>query len=436
MPENINTHAAKPFAPFEFVIAMRYLRARRKDGGIALIAIISFLGITLGVAALIVVLSIMNGFRYELLNQLLGAQSHVYVDVRGLTEPEIEDIQNDLIRIPGVLNAGPRYEGQALFTANGQTVGAQVVGVLPRDLANIERITAPVRGDARYGLIEGSFESFGEGENGGDNILIGRALAQRLGVDPGDQITVLAPTGSTGPFGTVPRRKAYTVGGVFTVGVHQFDQIVTFMPLEQALLFFSQDGPMTIEARVESPVEIGPVIAQARAVLPSGVILFDWRDQSLAIYQALQVERFAMRLILSVVILIAALNIITGLVMLVKNKGRDIAILRTMGATRGSIMRVFLLIGLMIGGVGAMGGAALGFLFVLNIEGLQGLIEAVTGVDPFNAEVYFLTRLPARIDPGEVSFAILFGLFSAFLAALPPAWRAAQLDPVEALRYE
>lgn len=427
---------ARPFAPFEFVIAMRYLRARRKEGGIALIAIISFLGIMLGVAALIIVLSIMNGFRYELLSQLLGAQSHVYVDVRGLTEPEIEDIQSDLIRIPGVLNAGPRFDGQALFTANGQTVGAQVVGIETADLANIDRITAiPGPGD-RYGLVAGSFEGFGVGNNGGDTILIGAALARRLSVQPGDEITLLAPNGASGPFGTVPRRKAYTVGGIFTVGVHQFDQVVTFMPLEQALLFFAQDGPMTIEARVQDPVEIEQTMAEVRRVVPAGTIVFDWRDQSLAFYQALQVERFAMRLILSVVILIAALNIITGLVMLVKNKGRDIAILRTMGATRGSVMRVFLLIGMLIGMVGALGGAALGFVFVLNIEGIQGLIEALTGVDPFNAEVYFLTRLPARIDPGEVTFAILFGLFSAFLAALPPAWRAARLDPVEALRYE
>jgi len=427
---------ARPFSPFEFVIAMRYLRARRKEGGIALIAIISFLGIMLGVAALIIVLSIMNGFRYELLSQLLGAQSHVYVDVRGLTEPEVDLIEREISSIPGVLNVGPRYEGQALFTANGQTVGAQVVGITPRDLSNISRISAvPADGD-RYGLIDGTFETFGVGNNGGDTILIGRALATRLAVVPGDQITVLAPTGSSSPFGTVPRRKAYTVGGIFTVGVHQFDQVVTFMPLDQALLFFAQDAPLTIEARVESPVDIDPMMTQIRDAVGSGIYISDWRDQSQAFYQALQVERFAMRLILSVVILIAALNIITGLIMLVKNKGRDIAILRTMGATRGSVMRIFLLIGLMIGAVGAMSGAIFGFLFVFNIEHVQNLIEGMTGVDPFNPEVYFLTRLPARIDPGEVGFAVLFGLLSAFLAALPPAWRAARLDPVEALRYE
>ncbi|GJL97628.1 MAG: multidrug ABC transporter substrate-binding protein [Hyphobacterium sp.] len=427
---------ARPFSPFEFVIAMRYLRARRKEGGIALIAIISFLGIMLGVAALIIVLSIMNGFRYELLSQLLGAQSHVYVDVRGLTEPEVELIEREVSNIPGVLNVGPRYEGQALFTANGQTVGAQVVGITPRDLSNISRISAVPTNGERYGLIDGTFETFGVGNNGGDAILIGRALATRLAVVPGDQITVLAPTGSSSPFGTVPRRKAYTVGGIFTVGVHQFDQVVTFMPLDQALLFFAQDAPLTIEARVENPVEIDPMMTQIRDAVGSGIYISDWRDQSQAFYQALQVERFAMRLILSVVILIAALNIITGLIMLVKNKGRDIAILRTMGATRGSVMRIFLLIGLMIGAVGALSGALFGFLFVLNIEHIQNLIESLTNVDPFNPEVYFLTRLPARIDPGEVSFAILFGLLSAFLAALPPAWRAARLDPVEALRYE
>jgi lipoprotein-releasing system permease protein len=427
---------ARPFAPFEFVIAMRYLRARRKEGGIALIAIISFLGIMLGVAALIVVLSVMNGFRHELFDQMLGVQSHIYVDVRGMDNESITSVRQDVIAVSGVTSIGARYQGQALLTANGATTGAQIVGTEPQDIGSISRISVPSSPTEPRGLINGEFASFGQGENGGDNILIGRGLAAQLGVSVGDQVTLLAPSGASGPFGTVPRRKAYTVSGIFSIGVYEYDQIVAFMPLDQALLFFNADGPQSLEARVEQPLEIDAVLRDIRQAIGNAAYVSDWRERNLSFFSALQLERFLMRMVMSFLVVIAALNIITGLVMLVKNKGRDIAILRTMGATRGSILRIFIVIGQLIGAIGALLGAIIGILFVTNIENIRSFFEWISGGPVFDQSVYMLTSLPSRVDPGEVLFALVFSIFCSFLAAVIPAIRAARLDPVEALRYE
>tara|TARA_R110002072_G_scaffold22322_1_gene77947 strand:+ start:852 stop:2159 length:1308 start_codon:yes stop_codon:yes gene_type:complete len=435
MTDTASLHGARPFSGHEFQIATRYLRAKRKHGGIALIAIISFLGISLGVAALIIIMSIMNGFRYELLSTLLGVQSHVYVDARSMTPEQIEDFSGQIATMDGVVSVGTRMTGQALVTANDATIGAVVIGITRDELAQLERVTRPVEG-REPGLRFGTFDTFGTGRNGGDDILTGMGIVNQLNVLEGEEITLIAPSGRPGPFGTRPTRKAYRVSGVFSTGIYAFDQITIFMPLEQALLFFNEEGPQSIEVRVEDPDAMGDLVRDIRRQVGNSGYVYDWRERDSSFQTALAVERFAMRLILAVVILIAALNIITGLIMLVKNKGRDIAILRTMGATQNSILRIFLLIGLMIGAVGAIGGVVLGLVFVLNIDAIKGFIEMVSGVNVFDPEVYFLSRLPARLDWAEVAFATVFGLGAALLAAIPPAWRAARLDPVEALRYE
>lgn len=435
MTEPLPVNGARPFSGHEFQLATRYLRAKRRHGGIALIAIISFLGITLGVAALIIIMSIMNGFRYELLNTLLGVQSHVYVHAQGLTDDEIDAVTARIAGMDGVVSVGARLNGQALVTANGLTIGANVVGITREELAQLDRITTPVE-DNRPGLRYGSFDTFGMGHNGGDDILAGIGVINQLNVIEGDEITLIAPSGRPGPFGTRPTRKAYRVAGVYSSGVYVFDQVTIYMPLEQAMLFFSQERPHSIDVRVEDPDSVGPLVAEIRAMVGGAAAVQDWRERDRSFQTALNVERFAMRLILGVVILIAALNIITGLVMLVKNKGRDIAILRTMGATRNSILRVFLLIGLMIGAVGAVGGVVFGVVFVWNIDAVKSAIQFVSGVNIWDPEVYFLSNLPARLDWSEVIFAAVFGLGAALLAAIPPALRAARLDPVEALRYE
>jgi lipoprotein-releasing system permease protein len=421
--------AAGPFSRWERAIAGRYLRARRKEAGVALISIIAFLGILFAVAVLIIVMSVMNGFRTELLGRILGFNGHLYVAGPVLSASNRDQAVANIRAVPGVIQAIPMVEAQAMAIGRGQIAGAIVRGVTPEDLAATKIVSGNIR--------RGSLEGFGEGEEGGDLVLIGSRLADSLGVEAGDSISLISPSGAATAFGSSPTQKDYTVGGVFEVGMSDYDQTFIYMPLKQAQLFFGRDAAVdVIEIKVSDPDD-APALKPAvqRAAGPGGMVN-DWTEKNQAFFTALQVERNTMRLILMLLVIIAALNIVSGLIMLVKNKGRDIAILRTMGASRGAVLRIFLMAGGAIGVAGSACGLAVGALFCLNIEKIQQFVEWVTGTPVFNAKVYFLSHIPARVDWSEVGLIVGLSVLISLAASLLPAFWASRLDPVEALRYE
>jgi lipoprotein-releasing system permease protein len=420
---------APPFGAWERILAGRYLRAKRSQGGVALISIISFIGIMLAVAVLIVVMSVMNGFRTELLGRILGFNGHIFVSGAVLDRPDRDAITERIARVPGVSQAAPIIEAQAIAMGPNQISGAIVRGMRPQDLA----ATPIVAGN----VTRGSLKDFGAGEFGGDEIVVGARLAQTLGVKPGDPLTLISPSGGATAFGGTPLQKTYTVAATFTAGMSQYDQAYLFMPLAQAQLFFGREsGVDAIEVKVKDPDQAGPLKPRIAQVAGPASLVTDWTQRDTSFWGALKVERNVMRLILMLLVAIAAMNIISGLVMLVKNKGRDIAILRTMGASSGSIMRIFFMSGAMVGVLGTAAGLLLGVLVALYIGPIQSFVEWATGQAVFSSDVYFLSRLPAKVDWSEVAIITFWALAMSFLATLPPAWRASRLDPVEALRYE
>ncbi|MBX3478579.1 MAG: lipoprotein-releasing ABC transporter permease subunit [Brevundimonas sp.] len=429
------THPApsKPagaFSAWEFGLALRYLRARRKEGGIALIAVISYVAIALAVMALIVVMSIMAGFRAELMSRLLSFNGHVYVQGAVLNAPDRDAALKRIGDVPGVISVTPLVESQALFQAGGQTSGGIVRGVRAQDLASTRFVYDSLTPEAR--------RAFGQGAYGGDRVLIGKAMAEQLGIGVGSPITLYSPTGADSAFGNLGGlTKTYIVGGLFSSGTADFDRAYIFMPLEQAQLFFGKEGLWdVVEIKVDQPDQVDRHLAAIREAAGPGALVSDWRNRLAAFWGALKVEKVAMSIILGLVVAIAALNIISGIVMLVKNKTRDIAILRTVGASRGSMLRVFFISGAAIGAAGTFTGLALGLLFCLNIGAIQHGLEALLGVQLFNADVYMLDAVPALVDPVDVFWVTVWSLFMSCVASLLPSWRAARMDPVEALRFE
>ncbi|MGI4817066.1 MAG: lipoprotein-releasing ABC transporter permease subunit [Janthinobacterium lividum] len=425
--------AAKPAGPFsawEIGLALRYLRAKRKEGGVALIAIISFVGIMLAVAVLISVMSIMSGFRGTLMDRILSFNGHMYVQGPVLWAEDRDAAIERIGNVPGVVSVAPLTENPAMFRAMGQATGGVVRGVRPEDLSGFPY--------AYESLSEEARASFGKGEWGGDNILIGKTLAEQMGLRVGDPISLYSPTGADSAFGNLGGlEKTYIVGGIYTSGAADYDRAFVFMPLEQAQLFFGKEGVVdVIELKVAEPDKVETMIGAVARAAGQGAVVSDWRNRQAAIWGALKVERVAMSIILGMVVAIAAMNIISGIVMLVKNKTRDIAILRTIGASQSSILRIFFVSGAAIGIGGTIAGLVLGLLFCLNIGSIQHFLEALLGVQLFNADVYMLDSIPADVDPWDVTWVAVFSFLMSCLASLPPSWNASRIDPVEALRFE
>jgi lipoprotein-releasing system permease protein len=418
---------AQPFGLFERMLAGRYLRARRQHGGVALISVISVAAIALAVMALIITMSVMNGFRETLLSRILGVNGHVYVETRGLPASAVEALAAQAGAIPGVLEVTPLINAQALATADGRASGVIVRGI------SRERLQAlPIIAD---NIIAGDLSGF-EGVEA-PTILVGSRLAAILGVAPGMAVSLIPPQPAVTPFGQTPRRKAFLVGGIFNVEMSEFDSSFIYMPLEQAQILFSRgEGVDELELRIKDPEQAQAMVLTLYDKLGGNYPIYDWRERSQGLAEALVVERNVMRLILMILVAIAALNIVTGLIMLVKNKSRDIAILRTIGATKGAIQRVFFMASASLGVLGLTAGLLLGIGFCLNIEAIQNLIERVTGFDPFPGTVYSLETLPAKIEWSEVALISFFTIVVTFASTLATAWWASRFDPVEALRYE
>jgi len=413
------------FSGYERMLAVRYLRARRREGFVSVIAGFSFAGIMLGVATLIVVLSVMNGFRKELINKILGVNGHMFVQALDTPLSDFAIVSQRIAAVPGVRSAIPIIEGQALLSSSFAASGALVRGIRQSDLPGLESVAR--------GMRSGTLNGFDEGEG----LVIGRRLADHLGVRVGDRITLLAPTGAQTPFGITPRRKTYALAGVFEIGMSEFDQAFVFMPFREAQIFFNkEEDASVIELFVDQPERIGELTPLIREAAQRRVLLTDWRERNRTFFGVLEVERNMMFIIVSLVVLVAALNIVSGLVMLVKDKSRDIAILRTMGATSGAMMRVFLMTGASIGIAGTLAGLVLGILIALNVETIRQFISWLFNAQLFPPEFYFLSRLPAEIHLGEVLATLTMALTLSLLASVLPARRAARLDPVEALRYE
>ena len=406
------------FSKFERLMAKRYLRAKRKEGFISVITGFAFTGIALGVATLIIVMSVMNGFREELLSRILGINGHIgIVSSIGMPFNNYQQAAKEIAEFDNVKTVIPMIENQLLVSAGKAAEGAMIRGISKDDLLKKD-------------ILRDSIKNINPEDFGGNNVIVGVRLANKMGIVPGDEITLISPNGKVTAFGTVPRMKSYKVLGTFEVGMFEYDSNFIFMPLEAAQVYFGLPGAVTnIDVTLDDDKMVKPVRKAIEESIGAGAYVYDWKQSNSAFFNAIDVERNVMFIILTLIIIVAAFNIITGLIMLVKDKGRDVAVLRTMGATKGMIMRIFFMDGTTLG-------LALGLLFCDNIEAIRQGLQHLVGQDLFSAEIYFLSKLPAKVDITEVAAVVSISLLLSFLATIYPAYRAAKFDPVEALRYE
>ena len=409
------------------MLALRYLRARRRESFISVISMFSLIGIALGVATLIIVMSVMNGFHATLLDRVLGFSSHIKIfSYQQNSVTDYDNLAATVREVDGVTRVAPYVEGQVLASAGNAATGVLVRGLNEPDVKSLSLVAD--------NILEGTLDGFGNNTG----IAIGYRLARILRVQLGDPVELIAPHGTITPFGMTPRIKSYPVTAIFSVGMSEYDASFAFMPLSEAQAYFNLgDNAVTaIEVMVTDPDKVGPIRLDIESRFAEPKYVVDWRTLHKTYFDVLQVENNVMFIILTLIIVVAAFNIISGLIMLVKDKGQDIAVLRSMGVTQGAIMRVFLITGSAIGIVGTLAGLVLGISISLNIESIRQGLQWLLNTELFPAEFYYLAELPAQIDTGEVTAVAVISLTISFLATLYPSWRAARLDPVEALRYE
>ncbi len=424
--------SAKPFGPFEWMVARRYLGATRRGGGVSLISIIAFLGIALAVAVLIIVMSVMQGFRAKLIEQLVGINAHYQIKSSfGTSLNDADAVAARVIKVPGVIAANPTIANGSYATTRAGEGLAFVQGIAPEALREIDFVAGPDH------LVAGSLDRFGEGKFGGKQVVISSGLAAKLYASVGDEIRLISARGAETAFGMTPRSGFYEVAAIFHIGNSQFDEFFAYMPYAQAQLFFSKrDGADYIDVRVADPVHINELVEDLQIAAGPGHVGYTWQQLNASYYNALQIERGMMRVIVSFIMLVASMLIAMGLIMMVKDKMSDIAILKTMGTSNASIMRIFFLSGAMIAVAGTIAGVIMGVLFSLNIGAIEKWLSEVLGIRLFSPDIYLFDSMPAQMQLSEIAFVVIMALGLSSIATLYPAWRASRLDPVEALRYE
>jgi len=456
LPSRARTKQRGAFSRFERLVALRYLRSRRSDSFISIIAGFSFTGIALGVATLIIVMSVMNGFREELLGKILGLNGHMLVQSNLGKLDDYDALAAKVRKVPGIVRVAPIADGEALATGRVSSGAALVRGMRAEDLKSLtvvsstlydnasptddssNDLTVPPPVDKQKGPAwDAHRQEILSRFEGSNAVIVGAGMASQLGIALGDSIRLTSPNGAQTPFGMVPRSQAYKVVGFFQMGMSEYDSHILFMPLAEAQDFLNMDDSVSaLEIMVANPDDVKAYRTPVMNAIGASAVVSDWQEMNSSFFSALEVERNVMFLILTLIIAVAALNVISGLFMFVKDKGQDIAIMRTMGASSGSILRIFFMAGASIGVFGTLAGFLLGVLFCDNIETLREWLSKLTGTTIFDPTIYFLSEIPAKMNPHEVFWIVMISLTLSFLATLFPAWRAARLDPVEALRYE